>query len=187
VLGGKGFVPWYAFDHPQLGPVELGGWDSLYTWSNPPHALLEREVAKFPRWLVWHLLISPRLELLEASAQPLGADAWRVRLVVHNTGWLPSYVTKRAHNNKLTRGVVCEIALPEGAALRTGRLREDAGQLEGRAYKPATPSSWGGWSGDTTDERAKVEWVVHAPQGGVVQLSARHERAGSVLAEVLLR
>ena len=187
VLGGKGFVPWYGFDHPQLGPVELGGWDSLYTWSNPPHALLEREVAKFPRWLVWHLLISPRLELLEASAQPLGEDAWRVRLVVHNTGWLPSYVTKRAHNNKLTRGIVCEIALPEGAALRTGRLREDAGQLEGRAYKPATPSSWGGWSGDTTDERAKVEWVVHAPQGGVVRLSARHERAGSVLAEVLLR
>jgi len=187
VLGGKGFVPWYAFDHPQLGPVELGGWDSLYTWSNPPHALLEREVAKFPRWLVWHLLISPRLELHEASAQPLGGDAWRVRLVVHNTGWLPSYVTKRAHNNKLTRGVLCEIALPEGAALRTGRLREDAGQLEGRAYKPATPSSWGGWSGDTTDERAKVEWVVHAPQGGVVKLSARHERAGSVLAEVLLR
>ncbi len=28
VLGGKGFVDWFAFDHPQLGPVELGGWDS---------------------------------------------------------------------------------------------------------------------------------------------------------------
>ncbi|MCW5624856.1 MAG: carboxypeptidase, partial [Burkholderiales bacterium] len=38
VLGGTGFVDWYAFHHPQLGPVELGGWDSLYTWSNPPPA-----------------------------------------------------------------------------------------------------------------------------------------------------
>jgi murein tripeptide amidase MpaA len=186
VLGGKGFVPWYAFDHPQLGPVELGGWDSLYTWSNPPPALLEREVAKFPRWLVWHLLISPRLELFEASAQALGEDVWRVRLVVHNTGWLPTYVTRRAQSNKLTRGVVCEIVLPEGATLRTGALREDAGQLEGRAYKPAMPSSWGGWGGDATDERAKVEWVVHAPRGGRVQLSARHERAGTVHAEVVL-
>jgi murein tripeptide amidase MpaA len=186
VLGGKGFVPWYPFDHPQLGPVELGGWDSLYTWSNPPHALLEREVAKFPRWLVWHLLISPRLEVHEASAEALGNELWRVRLVVHNTGWLPSYVTRRAQSNKLTRGVICEIALPEGATLRTGRVREEAGQLEGRAYKPASPSSWGGWGGDTTDDRLKVEWVVHARRGTRVSLSARHERAGSVLAEVLL-
>jgi hypothetical protein len=109
-----------------------------------------------------------------------------VRLVVHNTGWLPSYVTRRAQSNKLTRGVICEIALPEGATLRTGRVREEAGQLEGRAYKPASPSSWGGWGGDTTDDRLKVEWVVHARRGTRVSLSARHERAGSVLAEVLL-
>ena len=31
-----GLVPWYEFDHPQLGKVELGGWDILYTWRNPP-------------------------------------------------------------------------------------------------------------------------------------------------------
>ncbi len=186
VLGSRGFVAWYPFDHPQLGPVELGGWDSLYTWSNPPHALLEREVAKFPQWLVWQLLISPRLELFEASAQALGGDTWRVRVIVHNTGWLPSYVTKRALNNKLTRGVICELALPEGASLRTGLVREEIGQLEGRAYKPATPSSWGGWGGDTTEERAKVEWVVHAPRGGTVAITARHERAGQVQAEVKL-
>src|SRR4029077_3162007 len=109
VLGGKGFVSWYTFDHPQLGPVELGGWDTLYTWSNPPQALLEKEIARFPAWLIWHLLISPRLTIHEASASPLGQDTWTVRLVVDNTGWLPSYVTKRGLANKLTRGVVCEI------------------------------------------------------------------------------
>ena len=31
-----GYVDWYPFDHPQLGPVELGGWNDLYTWTNPP-------------------------------------------------------------------------------------------------------------------------------------------------------
>ena len=84
-LGGRGFVDWYPFHHPQLGEIELGGWDALYTWSNPPHALLERELALFPKWLVWHLLVSPQLELLEASAARLGPDSWCVRLVVHNT------------------------------------------------------------------------------------------------------
>ena len=186
VLGGKGFVPWYPFQHPQLGPVELGGWDTLYTWSNPPHALLEKEIERFPAWLTWHLLISPLLEIQEASAMPLGNDTWRVRLIVHNSGWLPSYVTKRALNNKLARGVVCEIELPVGAQLETGDPRVELGQLEGRAYKPVTPSSWAGWGGDVTDDRAKVEWVVKAPAGSVVKLAARHERAGTVRTQVEL-
>ncbi len=186
VLGGKGFVRWYPFEHPQLGALELGGWDSLYTWNNPPHALLQKEIERFPAWLTWHLLISPRLEVHGVSATPLGDDTWRVRLVVHNTGWLPSYVTKRALNNKVTRGVVCEIELPAGATLETGRLREELGQLEGRAYKPVTPSSWAGWGGDVTDNRAKVEWVVRAPGGGVVEVVARHDRAGTVRVQIAL-
>ncbi len=186
VLGGRGFVDWYPFRHPQLGPIDLGGWDALYTWSNPPHAALEKEVALFPGWLVWHLLVSPRLERLEATATRLGPDTWRVRLVVHNTGWLPSYVTKRALKNKTVRGLVVEIELPPGARLETGSAREELGQLEGRAYKPAVPSSWSGWGGDATDDRAKVEWVVRSPSGGTVALCARHERAGTVRAEVVL-
>jgi hypothetical protein len=185
-LGGKGFVDWYPFDHPQLGRVGLGGWDTLYTWSNPPHALLEQEIERFPKWLLWQLLISPRLELLEASALALGPDTWRVRLVVQNTGWLPTYVTKRAATNKLTRGVICEIELPQGARLEAGEPREELGQLEGRAYKPVSPSSWAGWSGDTTEDRARVEWVVRAPAQSPVRLSARHERAGTVRAQLTL-
>lgn len=186
VLGGKGFVDWYAFEHPQLGPVEIGGWNSLFTWSNPPPALLEREVNRFPAWLVWLALISPRLELLAAEATSLGGDAYRVRLVVHNTGWLPTYVTKRAQQNKRSRGVVCEIELPDSTALETGRVRVEAGELEGRAYKSASPSSWGGWGGDMTDDRLKVEWVVRGASGTRISLVARHDRAGLVRTVVTL-
>jgi murein tripeptide amidase MpaA len=184
VLGGRGYVEWYPFEHPQLGPVELGGWDMLYAFRNPPPELLEKEIAPFADWLVWHLLISPRLELYEVVSKQLGEDTYHVRLVVHNTGWLPTYVTKRAMEKKLVRGVVCEIELPEGASLEAGEPREDLGQLEGRAYKPSAP---GGFNpGDPTDDRAKVEWVVRAPEGGTVTLTARHDRAGVVVAEVEL-
>ncbi len=37
-LDGKGYVDWYAYDHPQLGPVELGGWDHVFAFRNPPAA-----------------------------------------------------------------------------------------------------------------------------------------------------
>jgi murein tripeptide amidase MpaA len=183
-LGGKGYVDWYPFDHPQLGRIELGGWDRLYAFRNPPPEYLEKEIAPLADWLLWHLLISPRLELYEVSATPLGEDAYRVRLVVHNTGWLPTYVTKKALEKKLVRGVVCEIELPEGATLETGQARETLGQLEGRAYKPASPVIFG--QDDDTSDRAKVEWVVRAPNKGALKLTARHDRAGAVFAKVEL-
>jgi murein tripeptide amidase MpaA len=184
VLGGKGYVEWYPFEHPQLGQIELGGWDYLYAFRNPPPEFLENEIAPLTDWLIWHLLISPRLELYEVSAKPLGENTYHVRLVLHNTGWLPSYVTKKAMDKKLVRDVICEIKLPDGASLETGEPREELGQLEGRAYKPSAP---GGFNpADPTEERAKVEWVVHAPQGGVVKLTARHERAGTLAVEVEL-
>jgi murein tripeptide amidase MpaA len=184
VLEGKGYADWYPFDHPQLGKVELGGWDYLYAFRNPPPAFLEKEIAPFADWLVWNLLISPRVELYDVDVKALGQNAYRVRLVVHNTGWLPTYVTKRALDKKLVRGVMCEIDLPEGASLESGELRQEVGQLEGRAYKPSVP---GGFSpGDPTEDRAKVEWVVRAPGGGSAKLVARHERAGVVKVEVEL-
>jgi murein tripeptide amidase MpaA len=184
VLEGKGYVDWYPFEHPELGPVELGGWNWLYAFKNPPQQFLKEEIAPFADWLVWHLLISPRLESYQLDVTPLGDDAYRLRLVLHNTGWLPTYVTKKALEKKLVRGVVCEIALPQGAVLETGKLREELGQLEGRAYKPSAHFSY--YASDVTSDRAKVEWVVRAPKGGAVTLTARHDRAGGVTETVEL-
>ena len=182
-LEGKAFVDWYPFKHPQLGDIELGGWDMFYAFRNPPPHLLEREISKFPKWLVWHCLISPKLELDRLEAQSLGGGAYLVRLVVSNTGWLPTYVTKQALDRKAAREVVVEIELPEGATLETGKLREEVGQLEGRAYKNVSP--YGG-AADATDERLKAQWVLRAKPGQTVRVTARHDRAGFVRAEVVL-
>ncbi len=181
VLEGKGYVTWYPFEHPQLGPVELGGWNQLHAFRNPPPQFLEKEIAPLVDWAIWHAQISPKLELYEVKVTPLGGDAYHLRLVVHNTGWLPAYVTKNAVEKKIVRGAIAEIELPEGATLETGKPREELGQLEGRAYKHLY------FEDDYTDDRAKVEWVVRAPQGSVVKLTARHDRAGKVTTEVLLK
>jgi murein tripeptide amidase MpaA len=182
-LGGKGYVDWYTFDHPQLGKVELGGWDMHNFWDNPPADFLENEVKLFPDWIVWQAMLSPKLVLRSIDVKPLSAGVYRLRMVVENSGWLPSYVTKKAVERKLTRGVLCEIELPEDATLQSGKAREELAQLEGRAYKSAQVDAWEGG----TDDRLKVEWVVHAPAGGTVKLLARHERAGVVRTLVELK
>ena len=181
ILDGQGYVDWYQFIHPQLGTVELGGWDHINAFRNPPKPFLEKEINLFPKWLIWCLLISPRLELYDLSTTVLGEGAYKVRMVVHNTGWLPSYVTKKALEKKVVRDLVCEIELPEGASLATGKLREEHGQLEGRAYKEVFPSA-----DDVTEDRKKIEWIINAPEGGVVKIMARHQRAGTIRAEVVL-
>ena len=183
ILGGKAFIDWYKFDHPQLGKVELGGWDFMNSWTNPPLAFLEKEVALFPDWVLWHLLISPKLVLRQVEVKTIGTGTYRVRMVVENTGWLPTYVTKKALEKKITRGVICEIELPVSATLQSGKLREELVQLEGRAYKSAFADSGDGG----TDDRLKVEWVVYAPNGGKVKLVARHERAGTIRTEMELK
>lgn len=183
VLGGKGYVNWYKFTHPQLGEIELGGWDQAYCWRNPPPEFLEKEVALFPKWLLWHALISPKLELHDVSVKALGDSTYRVRLVVQNTGWLPTYVSKKALEKKAVRGVVVELELPAGASLETGKVREEIGQLEGRAYKDAAVTVW---NADPTEDRSKVEWTVRAPQGGTLKITAKQDRAGVVKKEIVL-
>ncbi len=184
VLGGKGYVNWHKFNHPQLGEIEIGGWDMGYCWRNPPPEFLEKELALFPPWLVWCVLISPKLELHDASVKALGDNTYRVRVVVQNVGWLPTYVTKKALEKKLLRGVIVEVELPAGATLETGKAREDIGQLEGRAYKNAAVTVW---DADPTEDRAKIEWTVKAEKGGTLKIVAKHERAGKVLCEINLK
>jgi murein tripeptide amidase MpaA len=183
-LPGKGYVDWFPFDHPQLGKVEIGGWDMMLAWTNPPPDFLEDEIKKFPDWLAWHALISPKLALQSTDILALGEDTYRVRVVVENTGWLPTYVTKKALERKLTRGVIAEIELPEGASVQSGKPREMLGELEGRAYKPAFIFDE---TIEGTFERAKVEWVIKAPKGGKIKVVAKHERAGVVRAEIELK
>jgi murein tripeptide amidase MpaA len=182
VLQGKGFVNWRPYDHPQLGKVELGGWDFLHTWTNVPLQFLEKEISPFPNWIVWHALISPKLVVRKTSVTPLSKDTFCIQLVLQNEGWLPTYVTKKALERKVTRGVIVEIQLPKGASLISGKAREELGELEGRAHKNAFIDE----SSEGTDDRIKAEWVIHAPKGGIVKLVAQHERAGMARVEVKL-
>jgi murein tripeptide amidase MpaA len=185
--GGKAHVEWRPFMHPQLGQVEIGGWDKMNYWRNPPPELREREAARFPKWMTKIALSLPKLELLRTEVRALGPDTWRVKLAVANSGWLPAYVTKRALQRKTVRGVMFEIHLPEGDAsvsLVSGKPRIEGPQLEGHAPKSSLNAFLP--SRDVTADRAVGEWVVRAPKGTRLALSARADRAGVVRAEVIL-
>jgi len=182
--GGQAHVDWYPYLHPQLGEVELGGWDRMNYWRNPPPELREREAARFPAWLTQLGLSLPKLEVLRVEVRALGGDHWRVRFAVANAGYLPAYVTKRALERKIARGVVFEIHLLPGATLVSGKARVEGPQLEGHAPKTSQQAFLP--NREITADRAVVEWVVRAPVGTRLALTASADRAGTVRTEALL-
>jgi murein tripeptide amidase MpaA len=185
--GGRAHVDWKPFMHPQLGAVEIGGWDKMNYWRNPPPHLREQEVARFPAWMTQIALSLPQLELLRTEVRALGPDTWRIRFAVGNSGWLPAYVTKRALARKVVRGVMFEIHLPEGnpeVSLVGGMPRIEGPQLEGHAPKASLQAFLP--NREITGDRAVVEWVVRAPKGTQLALTARADRAGVVRTVVSL-
>jgi murein tripeptide amidase MpaA len=183
--GGVGFIDWYPFEHPQLGPVEIGGWEVMHFWWNAPDALLEREIEPHSRWQLFCALTTPLLRLRSLDVDRAGDRAWRVRAVIENDGWLPTQVTERAVEKKLVREIEAAIELPPGARLVSGRSPVDLGQIEGRSRATTALADFGGWA-DGTPDRAKVEWVVEADPGTGVTVTVRHPRAGVARGDLTL-
>ncbi len=179
-LGGKGFEDWRPYQHPQLGPVEIGGWDMFYLFRNPPMPMLEEELEPLVHWVLWLARACPRLQLAAQRLQPLGDGLVRLELVVDNAGWLPSYASRKALERKLLRGLKVTLELPDQGELIEGKREQELGQLEGVASRPNCPL----WhKGDASDQRIKVSWVVRSAPGARWGWSVCHERAGTLRGE----
>jgi hypothetical protein len=173
-----GHVDWYPFDHPQLGPVELGGWDDLSTWTNPPRHLLRNEVAAHADFAIHQALCSPKLDVQRVVATPLGADTWQVDVGIANTGFLPTDVSALARKEHLVRPITVEVV---GGEVVDGPRRrrlgvETAGPAEGQLDGRAALRFAGG--SDGTPDRALVRFLVRAPSGSVLTVIANHDRSG---------
>ncbi len=187
-LQGKGYADWAPFEHPSLGAVEIGGWDTMNCITNVPRDRLEAEVAKFPKWLLWQALTGPKLELRAQSCEALGAGLWKLRFEVQNTGYLPTTVSKRAADRKQVQPAFAQITLPRGVSIVSsaghsgathGALpRIELGQLTGWSHKHTGTSFWP--DAEPTGDIAVAEWVVRARGGEMIEFKACAQRAGVV-------
>lgn len=183
-LHGEGFVPWRKFRHPQLGEVEIGGFDLVRFWYNIPFDRLEREVAPHSEWLIYLGLTTPRLAIRELSAEAIGPELWRVRVVAENQGFLPTNGAQKALDQQMSHGVSAGLSLPPGARLVEGEARRNLGELQGRIAQRSTATWWGYTPG--TPDRAFADWLVAAPAGTALAVEVSHARAGSERRELVL-
>jgi murein tripeptide amidase MpaA len=176
------YINWYTFTHPQLGKVELGGFNQMYTWRNPPPAYMGEEAARNLPFVISLADMLPRLTLYSLEIKHLSENNYHINLVVENSGFLPTYTSVQGKRRKAIRPVRAEIELPKDAVLVNGKRRVEVGHLEGRSNKLEVSI----YSTSPTDNRGRVEWVVKAPQGTFVEIKVCSERAGTVQRKILL-
>ncbi len=182
-VGPSGYIPWYPYQHPQLGAVELGGWNTMYTWSNPPLHLLGAEVEKLLPFTLALGDMLPSLSVHTLEATRLGDGQVHLNLVVENRGYLPTYTSQQGKKRQAARPVRVELELPEGAVLTSGKARVELGHLNGRSSHIDVSSVWGE---SYTDNRVRAEWVLHAPEGARLVVHILSDRAGSIHRPIIL-
>lgn len=180
-LDGKGFTNWTPFDHPQLGRVEIGGYDPKFVGQNPPEKLLHQECHKNCLFTIAHALALPLLAIGEVRVTAVGGNVFKVEAQVANRGYLPTNVTQVAIKLKETQPVAVTLS---GDALRivAGKAKQDLGQIKGRGS--GGMAIWGNSSSPVTE--AWAEWVVQAEPGARVTVAVKHDRGGSVSKQATL-
>jgi murein tripeptide amidase MpaA len=178
------YVNWYEYDHPQLGKVELGGWNQMYTWSNPPISWIGKEAERNTGFALALGDLLPRLELHTLEVTPLGEDHYRILLVVENAGFLPTHTSEQGKKRKTMRPVRAKLEADENVKIVSGKPEIELGHLEGRSNKLDVDTLW---SESPTDNRVKTEWVIQCKPGSRVKVHVLSERAGSVHREVEIR
>ena len=177
------YVPWYSFNHPQLGPVELGGWDAMYSWRNPPLGVLAAEVQRNLPFALALGEMLPHLALRELKATALGPGSYHLNLVLENSGFLSTSTSQQGRKLAAMRPLRVELELGEGQHLAQGKLRQDLGHLEGRSNKLAV-SQVGSFT--PTDNQTRVEWVLQAPAGSKLTVKVLCPRGGNITRTVEL-
>jgi hypothetical protein len=162
--GSPAWSAWTAFEHPELGPVEIGGFQP-YALVEPPEsergAIAERTL---------DLLIAlggmiPRATLVDVEAEDLGSGTWRIRASIENKTLLPlqSALGRRSRSVRAAR---VHLEPGPGAKMIAGARETPVAEIPG--------------------SRFEIEWLLQAPSvaGTVVVLDTDSAGTARVPVEV---
>ncbi len=180
-LDGKGFVNWKRFDHPQLGPVEIGG-IKKFVLNNPPEKFLEDECKKVFMFPLMFASLLPFIRVSSLAGKKIENHTYLVQATIENRGFFPTYVTELSIKKGLAKPVRVEIELNETTTLMTGQNWVEIGHLQGRSDRTRNTR----WYRSSIPERSKktVEWLVKTKNPTNVKVKAISEKAGTHCKEI---
>ncbi len=176
------FLPWTKFDHPQLGEVEIGGFNYKFTIQNATPALLTEECEKVTGFMLSWAVCVPRLVIDSVTTEDLGGGLTKVEAIVSNAGFLPTYLSQKAKTLGTAKPVTVCI---EGAELLDGQAEADLGDLSSFGLVPSNGRFYGNiGNGDCQPISKKACWVVKG--SGSITITASSPKAGKVSKTITL-
>lgn len=174
---GRVIGAWRPFHHPQLGDVEIGGYDPRFGIWNPPPEHLEELCASQAKVIFRIAALAPRVRVTDVAATSLGGGLTQVSAVIANEGHLPSYVLASSKALTWNDPLRARLVAGEGVEIVSGEAEQVVGHLEG----------WGGHEHAATPSfartqsspvRRRVSWVVRGQ--GSVTIRAGAARVGEI-------
>ncbi|MFC2168008.1 M14 family metallopeptidase [Acidobacteriota bacterium] len=183
-MGGKVFVDWKPFTHPQLGEVEIGGfvrktYDPIRkAYTNvlcAPGEKFEDFLKKHTEWNLYLVSQSPLVQIVDISLVSGDAGYFKIKAGIQNQGFLPTNVTRHAIDNRTAKTVKVFLTLNE-ASLEMGEAVSDIGHLSGPSSRSDAPIE-------------TVEWMVKASKTGSPSAAIKvvSEKGGTVEKKIALK
>lgn len=127
-FGGSCFQRWTKVDHPQLGEVEVGGYDPKFFSQNGPPQVLEKWARNQALFNLAMAIDLPRIEIANVDVRPAAAASdsatHEIRVTVRNSGRIPTAL-EMAKNVRIVRPDAVVTRAPQGSAARVlGRAPE---------------------------------------------------------------
>ncbi|MDN3517003.1 M14 family metallopeptidase [Aquisalimonas lutea] len=174
---GRIFRDWQPLEHPQLGPVEVGGLDPVTgIWNPPPETLpaICEGVAAY--WLRVAGLL-PRLVVEEVVVSHLDERLLEVTVTIANHGYLATNGIPSSHGLPWNHGVTAELDPRDCHLAHPQQARRELGALDG----------WGDGQGSSShmpwfqrsrgsNHRRQVTWLIRGE--GTLELSVGNARLG---------
>ena len=180
VLDGRGYIDWYPFEHPQLGSVELGGWDRWST-SSPPEWLMADEIARNVDWVLSFAEKTPQVAILDATALRGNSEGTiTIDAVVANVGWAATATAQASEVLRTAQPVRVSLEL-ENATILEGESVVSLGVLPGtRGGAPSKRDV--SWSIRAIDPASpmRVSLVVSSQKAGTARREVLGTRQGAV-------
>lgn len=188
---GLGISKWTACEHPQLGEVEVGGWDPSRGWINPPPGDILAGICDVQISTALCLAtVVPKISLGECTDTVVGwaepaedtgeEELLPLRIIsveIRNDGYLPVWLTDKLHS--LDEPLISEISIPDDAELLMGQALSEHVSLSGIVSLHLRPDVQAPFfSGRSETQRCVERWLVRGH--GEIVVSARHPRGGVV-------
>lgn len=174
---------WRRAEHPQLGPVEVGGFDPRVGLINPPNEKLPGLCAQQSALWLRVASLAPRIAIDTLRSRALGANLTQVDASIANHGYLATFILQSANELDWNGPLYAALELKGARLVEPSEARRCIGHLDGwgrgrfaeevALFEPISRGS---------TSRTTCHWTVEGHGRGIVRVG--NSRVGWVNDEI---